>query len=441
MRFFKDISLAVVSGFLVICLFEIGLRVTGTKYESSLYESDPVLYMTFRPHARGWEAKEGENFIRINSHGMRDRERSLQPAPGTIRVALLGDSMMVGSEVPLDKTVGQVLERQLDAALAPSGHSIEVLNFAVGGYTLSQEYLALRKRVWAFRPNIVLLVLSPTSVPSCNRRLFPADIPYFLVREGKLVPDPHNHPPAGSDPGARRRHAVLGDLMNEFRLLQMIRKATQDGIPHEIAKLEGTKHAHNDNIVDMWFRPPDTYDKRAAWDVAEGLLDQMAKDSRVHGAEFWISIVGHEIEETRDPQKRLEFLTANHLSDFHYSESRLQLFATTHRIGFIPLENELLEYSQQHEISTRGFFNTAPDRGHWNETGHAAAAGVFADALLRNSTQLGHRPAVPNSTAITAERSTTSQLTQGTTKNHQVEANGDLHTHLAEPKKIPAQLQ
>src|SRR5580692_6768241 len=172
MRCFKDISIAAGAVLLVFLLFEFGLRVTGAKYESSFYESDPVLYMALRPRAEGWEVKEGENFITINSMGMRDREHSLIAAPGTIRIALLGDSMIAGEQVPLDKTMARTLEAKLQDELGSAGRPVEVLNFAVGGYTLSQEFLLLQNRVWDFHPDIVMLFLSPSSVPSCSRRLY-----------------------------------------------------------------------------------------------------------------------------------------------------------------------------------------------------------------------------------------------------------------------------
>src|SRR5215469_5518952 len=132
MAFFKDLGCTALAVICVLLLFEAGLRITGTKYESSLYESAPVLYMALRPGAEGWEAKEGENFIRINSLGMRDRERTLAPAEGVIRVALLGDSLVAAEEVPLENTMAQVLETRLQTALG-SNRTIEVLNFGVGG--------------------------------------------------------------------------------------------------------------------------------------------------------------------------------------------------------------------------------------------------------------------------------------------------------------------
>jgi hypothetical protein len=386
MRNFRDVSTAVAAVLLVILLFELGLRATGVKYESSFYESDPVLYMVLRPKAEGWEVKEGENFIKINSLGMRDREHSLLPVPGTIRIALLGDSMISGEQVPLDKTMASVLEAKLQNQFGSAAHSYEVLNFAVGGYTLTQELLTLRTKVWNFHPDIVVLFLSPSSVPSCNRRLYPANIPFFVMRNGQVVPDSANHPPAGSSPEARRWHALFGNLMNRFELLQMIRKATQDGIPQEIAKLRGTKRARNSNILNMWLRAPASPEEAEAWQVADGILALIAEDVHNHGGEFWLAAVGPEIEDNPNASDKTKFLRSHGIGGFDYSEKRLQSLAAAHGIKFISLEKQLAEFTERNQVSIRGFFNTRPNYGHWNENGNAVAAGIVANSLVQGRT-------------------------------------------------------
>lgn len=388
MRFFRDILLTALSLIAVLALFELGLRITGAKYESSFYENDPVLYMTLRPDAHGWEAKEGENYVQINSVGMRDREHSFAAPLGTTRVAVLGDSMVEAEQVPLERTMAQSLERNLNASITGRQSSAEVLNFGVGGYTLAQEYLMLHNRVWKFHPSVVLLILSPSSVPGCSRKLYGADVPYFIIRDGAIIPDPKNRPPAGASQSERRRHQIVGNLMNRFRLLQMIRKATQSGIPHEIARLKGAKPDRNANIMDMWYRPPETPEQEQAWRVAEGLLVRMAQEARDQGAEFWISAVGNEIEEDPIPADRHAFMKSNGITTFAYSQARIAAIAGAHNIGFVSLEPELLRYSEQHQVSLRGFFNTAPNRGHWNEEGNAAAAAVIAKSLLAGSVKL-----------------------------------------------------
>lgn len=383
MRFFRDISAAAGAFILVAVLFELGLRAAGAMYESSLYESDPTLYMALRPKAEGWEANEGENFVTINSWGMRDREHSLTPSPGTTRIALLGDSMVAAQQVPLDKTMARVLEAKLQTQPGSATHPIEVLNFGVGGYTLAQEFLLLQNRVWEFHPGAVILFLSPSSVPSCNRRLYPANVPFFVLHNGQVVPDPANRPPAASSPEARRRHTVVGDLMNRVRLLQLMRKATQDGIPQEIAKLEGVKPARNSNIMNMWLRPPSSPEQERAWVIADGILGLMAESAREHGADLWVSAIGPEIEENPNSTDRANFLRAQGITSFDYSEKRLQSLAAARGIKFISLESRLVEYAERNHLSLRGFFNTRPNYGHWNESGNAAAAAIVAESLLQ----------------------------------------------------------
>src|SRR6202035_4002118 len=131
---FRDGAAAAVAALVTLALLEIGLRAAGIKFEASLYEPDAVLYAVLRPNAEGWTAKEGENYVRINSLGMRDRERRVEASSGTIRVAFLGDSMVAAQQVPLEKTMTQILERRLSRAVGDAGPRVEVLNFAVGGY-------------------------------------------------------------------------------------------------------------------------------------------------------------------------------------------------------------------------------------------------------------------------------------------------------------------
>ncbi len=389
MRCFRDISIAVGAVFLVLLLFELGLRATGAKYESSFYESDPVLYMALRPKAEGWEVKEGENFVRINSWGMRDVEHSLTPSPGTLRIALLGDSMVAAHQVPLDKTMARVLEAKLQSQIGSAGHSVEVLNFGVGGYTLAQEFLLLQNRVWEFHPDIVILFLSPSSVPSCSRSLYTVNVPFFIMRDGQLTPDPANHAPDASSPEARHWHALFGDLMNRGRLFQLIRKATQDGIPHEVAKLRGVKPARNNNIMNMWLRAPSSPEQENAWQIADGILGLMARNAHDHGAEFWLSAIGPEIEENPNATDRTRFLQSQGIPSFDYSERRLKSIAATYGIKFISLESPLAEYAERNHVSLRGFFNTRPNYGHWNENGNAAAAAIVADKLLQECVKFG----------------------------------------------------
>lgn len=96
------------------------------------------------------------NRFTTNSFGMRDREYTLEKPPGTLRIALLGPSHVMGNGVADDETFDNVLEQSINAA---GGAPVEVLNFAVEGYSLPQEVAMLEQRALGFDPDIVILTI------------------------------------------------------------------------------------------------------------------------------------------------------------------------------------------------------------------------------------------------------------------------------------------
>jgi hypothetical protein len=99
--------------------------------------------------------------ITTNSHGFRDKERTLTKPPETIRIAFMGDSMIEAFQVPFEKTAGQVLENKLNRILTPENdRNFEVLNFGVGNYGLGQMFLIYKEIASKFQPDYVLVFLN-----------------------------------------------------------------------------------------------------------------------------------------------------------------------------------------------------------------------------------------------------------------------------------------
>ena len=140
MRFIRDALATVAIVILVMGVLEIGLRLAGVKYEASLYTEEAERGYALRPNAEGWSVLENENYVRINGDGMYDKERSLSRPPNVLRIAVIGSSEAEAHQVPLDKTFEAVIERQLSSELTGCDCRVEVLNFAVPGYGLAQEY-------------------------------------------------------------------------------------------------------------------------------------------------------------------------------------------------------------------------------------------------------------------------------------------------------------
>jgi hypothetical protein len=90
-----------------------------------------------------------------NSWGMRDREYTLEPAPNTIRIALLGASSVTGWGVQDNETFEALLEKKLNVTLqGQSNKHIEILNFSAPGYRPLQQLPVLEKSL-KFKPNFI----------------------------------------------------------------------------------------------------------------------------------------------------------------------------------------------------------------------------------------------------------------------------------------------
>ncbi|RMF62573.1 MAG: hypothetical protein D6746_03920 [Bacteroidetes bacterium] len=95
--------------------------------------------------------------VSTNRWGMRDQEYPLEKPPDTYRIALLGASYEMGSGVPDGKNFESLVEARLNEELgAEQGVRFEILNFAVGGYSVLQHVELLKHKVPAFQPDIVL---------------------------------------------------------------------------------------------------------------------------------------------------------------------------------------------------------------------------------------------------------------------------------------------
>lgn len=98
-----------------------------------------------------------DQILTTNALGMRDRERTLAKPPGVLRIALLGPSHVMGSGVADDDTFTRLLEQRLNGPdAAAAGRKVEVLNFGVAAYALTQQLGILEERVLKFQPDVVV---------------------------------------------------------------------------------------------------------------------------------------------------------------------------------------------------------------------------------------------------------------------------------------------
>lgn len=154
-------------------------------YKIVPFAPNPILGWRFIPNSEhiisgnNWYAREFSVKVQINSHGFRDLNRVIKKDKNTIRIALLGDSMIAAREVEIKKTAGQLLEKRLNQKLGPkTGKKYEVLNFGVPGYGLDQMHLNWDQYASKFDPDFVFIYVFEKSYlrtisPSwCNKGFF-----------------------------------------------------------------------------------------------------------------------------------------------------------------------------------------------------------------------------------------------------------------------------
>jgi lysophospholipase L1-like esterase len=96
--------------------------------------------------------------VEVNSLGMRGPEVALAKAPGTFRVAAIGDSLTFGYGVLGEEAWPAALGRALNENPGLLGaQTVEVLNLGVSGYNSQDEAVVLEKKALALDPDVVVV--------------------------------------------------------------------------------------------------------------------------------------------------------------------------------------------------------------------------------------------------------------------------------------------
>jgi lysophospholipase L1-like esterase len=143
-------------------VFEAALRVWGSSEAApsfqGLFIGDPVIGYRLKPNARvGFATSEFDTEIVTNNLGLRD-DRDVGPKPpDERRVLILGDSLVLSVQVPLDQTFGKLLERRLNNG--SSRLHYRVINAGVQGYGPVEELLFFQRIFAAVQPDLVIETL------------------------------------------------------------------------------------------------------------------------------------------------------------------------------------------------------------------------------------------------------------------------------------------
>jgi hypothetical protein len=395
----KELVLTALVALMLPVLADVALRIGHVQFNSQLYTADQQRGWALRPGAEGLVADETRQYVRINSHGFRDVERSYEKPANTMRIAVLGNSWTEAMQVPLDKNYCSVLERTLSGHSCYAGKRVEVLNFGVSGYSSAQELLLLREEVWKYHPDFIILAFYSARDIANNVRQFnnaaePDQSPYFVYRGDQLVLDDSFR----AVPAVQKRQITLqkirGMVNDHVLVLQAVNALVRYGRGRiaMAAVKERAGEAGVNTLEHSIYAAPTRPALQEAWRVTEGLLVAMRDEAKAHGAEFRIVTLANRPQVVPDQRKRLAFMQALGVSDLSYADHRINALGTREGIQVTNLAPALSAYADAHQAYLNGFNESNLGGGHWNETGHRLAAETIAASLCGSSNKNESQP-------------------------------------------------
>jgi hypothetical protein len=387
---------AVAALVMFVTAVEAALRFAGIAYLPRT-QPDAVLGMLHRPGATFWQREEGLSYVQINSEGFRDSEWPVEKPADEFRIAVLGDSYVEASQVPVEERFTELLAQNLAHEQVFAGKTVRVMNFGMAGYGTGQELLLFRDRVAKYQPDLVVLAfLTGDDLTDNCRSLRPhKQRPFFVLRDGELTLD---------NSFARRRSwkdTLSRAIANESRIVQLAYEARRTlralrgwNPPATAAKTSGLPEL---GLEDLIYLPPQAPAWREAWEITERLLLAVDDEARATGAKLLVVTLTSAEQVHPNPEVRTAYMNRLGVNDLTYPDKRIARFCDDHGIAVLTLAPVFLNYAQTNNVYLHGFDNTQMGRGHWNQAGHRLTAEFMTKKLLELRTQ--HNPSAQKETS------------------------------------------
>lgn len=285
---------------------------------------DELLGWAHTPNQRGrFNHRDFSVEVVHNSQGMRDSEYSMERTEKK-RMLVLGDSFGWGFGVEHHERFSEILEH--------AHPNWEIMNASVSGYGTDQQFLFLKERGIAFKPDVVLLLFHPNDFEN-NRHAEESwhFKPFFVIERGQLKLQ--NVPVPKATTRQRLQRLVLGRTHLGSRVSRAM-KFFFPGLEHQGAVQQGSVTSSQETNESMH-------------EVTYHLITAMHALCKKNGSDFML------VSAPMNTKKR----------------TFLQKIAAEENIPYLPLD--------AHFASTVTSI-TFPHDEHWNVQGHAIAANAIA---------------------------------------------------------------
>lgn len=328
---------------------------------SQYTEFDPLLGWR---HRAGASVRFPQGDYRINSRGLRDRERAPEPLPGTTRLLVLGDSFAEGFSVAFEDSLSQVLERSLTRSACP----VEVVNAGTVGYSSDQELLFFRQQGHGYRPRVVVLFFYYNDILyNARASVGPAPKPLLKFRAGAfVVTNAPLSPPAAAKTARVAWRSEALEWLRE-RLLESAPRAY--GVVARTGLWPPIEKPRAGTELEVYSRAP-SREVQDAWAQTVNILRALRSSVEEAGGRLLVVYVPSKMEVSdRDwslTQARYQ------VDDTTWDRGRIaRLLLEAGRWSGFPVVDPTEALRRQNRS---GYPPYHAGGGHWNTVGHAVAA-------------------------------------------------------------------
>jgi hypothetical protein len=409
-RIAADLALALAGVVIAFVVAEAAVRVSGLA-KPSLYTWDAYRGWGLKPGALGWQRDEGAGFVRVNRAGFRGPEWTIAKARDALRIAVVGDSFTEAPQVAYDETFCAVAEHALGGCNGLSDKRVQVMDFGTDAYGTAQELVTLRRHVWQYSPNLVVLAFFSGNDLRNNSTVLESDKcrPFYVFDDGKLVL-------GGPFERSRwfylscmmrfeSRHSqvlnLLGDAKSEIRSKIKAREAARSTAaadasatptpppaahvnPHDFvpaAALQPAPLGHEAGLEDNIYNAPATPVWRDAWRVTERIITMIARDTSAHHVPLLVLTLANPPQIYPSPTVRSYYLKTYHSTDIFYPDQRIKALGEREGFEVLNLAAPMQAYADEHHVFLTGFKETKLGVGHWNADGHRVAGELIAEKI------------------------------------------------------------
>lgn len=409
-RLAANLALVAAGVLAAFVIAEVMVRVTGLA-KVSLYTWAPHRGWGLKPDAAGWQTDEGRGFVSVNRAGFRGPEWTVAKPPGTLRIAVLGDSFTEAPHVNYDRTFCAVAERALGGCKALGGRKVQVMDFGVDAYGTAQELITLRRHAWRYSPDMVVLAFFSGNDLRNNSVVLEGDKcrPFYVYDGNKLVL-------GGPFERSRwfyfscmmrfeSRHSqvlnLLGDAKSQIR--SRIRawkpeprksaaaaRADAPAAPASEHRSAGgympvseprAAIQHERGLEDDVYRPPTGAAMKDAWRVTEGIITMMARECEAHHVPLLVVTLANPPQIYPDSSVRASYMKLYASTDIFYPDERIKALGEREGFEVLNVAPPMQAYADAHHAFLCGFKNTKMGIGHWNAEGHRLAGELIAKKI------------------------------------------------------------